>query len=125
MKLPMAGQSQILTSVERRRAARTPVVVRVEYASVDAMFSEFTQNINEGGLFIETEEPLAIDEPVELVFRLPGSPEPIKVAGRVAWVTGCEGPDAPGMGVEFACLDARARAQIDQLVQRLRVERNL
>ncbi len=113
------------TVVERRRSPRAPVTVRVEYATVDAMFSEFTQNINEGGMFIETEQPLALEDRVRLHFRLPGSTEPIEVTGRVSWVSDGREDDTPGMGVEFENLTSRARDQINELVGRLRVERNL
>jgi len=122
--MPGNRPSQTQTVVERRRSARTPVTIRVEYETVDAMFSEFTRNINEGGVFIETEQPLDMDEQVQLVFRLPGSPDPIKVTGRVAWVDSAE-TGTPGMGIEFGDLDGEARQRIDALVQRLRVERNL
>ncbi len=108
----------VQTSVERRRAPRAPVTVRVEYATVDALFSEFSRNVNEGGIFIATDQPLDLEERVVLSFRLPASDRPIKVAGRVAWVD-TEG-DAPGMGIEFDALDAEARQAIDALVRDLR-----
>ena len=44
------------TVVERRRSIRA-LIVRIEYATVDALFSDFTRNINEGGVFIETDFP--------------------------------------------------------------------
>ena len=110
--------------MERRLSARAAVTVRVDYATVDAMFSEFTQNINEGGLFIESETLLDLDEQVHLQFRLPGVDDPIKVNGRVAWIREA-GPDGPpGMGVEFENLDADARLRIDEIVQELRVDRH-
>ena len=76
-----------------------------------------------GGLFIESEMPLDLDEQVQLQFRLPGIADPIKVNGRVAWIreAGAGGP--PGMGVEFENLDANARLRIDEIVQALRVDR--
>jgi type IV pilus assembly protein PilZ len=123
--MPGNRLSQTQTVIERRRTPRTPVTVRIEYETVDAMFSEFTRNINECGVFIETEQPLAVDEQVRLHFRLPGSTDSIEVPGRVAWVSSGEGSGMPGMGIEFACLDEAARARIDELVKRLRVERNL
>jgi type IV pilus assembly protein PilZ len=109
--------------VERRESPRAAVTIRVDYSTVDAMFSEFSRNINEGGLFIESETPLALEERVQLQFRLPGVDDPIKVSGRVAWISqgGLDGP--PGMGIEFENLDADARLRIDQLVQALRVDR--
>jgi uncharacterized protein (TIGR02266 family) len=87
------------------------------------MFSEFTRNINEGGLFIESGTPLAPDEQVQLLFRLPGVDELFKVSGRVAWVREPGGDGPTGMGVEFENLDAEARARIDEIVQSLRADR--
>ena len=116
--------SEVQTTVERRLSPRAAVTVRIDYSTVDAMFSEFTQNINEGGLFIESETLLDLDEQVQLQFRLPGVDDPIKVNGRVAWIreAGADGP--PGMGVEFENLDANARLRIDGIVQELRVDRH-
>ena len=121
--MPERDSDAVQTFVERRLSDRAPVTVRVDYSTVDAMFSEFTRNINEGGLFIESETPLAPDEQVQLQFRLPGIDDPLKVSGRVAWVreAGIDGP--PGMGVEFENLDANARLRIDEIVQALRVDR--
>lgn len=107
---------------ERRRSARAPFVVRVDYGAVDAFFSEFTADVNEGGMFIETETPQPPGTAVVMQFRIPGSETPIKVRGRVVW-TSAERPSAtPGMGIEFENLDARARAQIDAAVRRLRTQ---
>jgi len=121
--MPERETDLVQTTVERRLSPRAPVTVRIEYATVDAMFSEFTQNINEGGLFIESETLLALDEKVQLQFQLPAIDDPIKVSGRVAWVreAGIDGPS--GMGVEFENLDANARLRIDEIVQALRVDR--
>lgn len=102
---------------EKRRSERAPVVVRVDYSTVDAFFSDFTRNINEGGVFIETDEPCAVDDVVTLQFQLPGGDEPVRVRGRVVW---SDSGEAPGMGIEFEGLDAATRARINQLVRRLR-----
>jgi type IV pilus assembly protein PilZ len=103
--------------VDKRRSERAPIGVRVDYATVDAFFSEFTRDINEGGLFIATEEPCPVDTVVSLQFSIPGIDEAVRTRGRVVWVA--EG-DAPGMGIEFEGLDSAARARINQLVRRLR-----
>ena len=103
--------------VEKRRHDRAPVVVRVDYSTVDSFFSEFSRNINEGGLFLETDAPHPADTLVSLQFQLPGSEEPVRVMGRVVRVS--DG-DSPGMGIEFENLDAGNRARIDELVLRLR-----
>ncbi len=103
--------------IDKRRSERTPLVIRVDYSAVDSLFSEFTRDINEGGLFIETDEPCAVDTLVKLNFDLPAVDEPIRVQGRVVWVTA---GNQPGMGIEFEDLDSTARARINKLVRALR-----
>ena len=105
---------------ERRRSARAPLVVRVDYSSVDALFSEFTRNINEGGMFIATDRPPPLESTVTLQFTLPHGDEPIKIGGRVTRVS--EGGDGEprGIGVEFDALDPEARSRINALVKALR-----
>ena len=82
----MAG-SDSASGKERRRHERAELKIPVDYSSVDAFFAEFSQNINEGGMFIEMDRPVDLDTPVQLQFRLPGEDRPIQVQGRVAWVS--------------------------------------
>lgn len=110
----------VQTVVERRKSPRTPLVVRVSYSTVDAFFSEFASNVNEGGLFIETETPPPLDTRVTLHFQLPGSEEPLFAEGRVAGCRAPGGDEPPGIGVEFEGLSLAARARINELVRRLR-----
>jgi len=118
----MAEQSRSEThaAVERRRTDRAPVVVRIEYSTVDALFSDFTRNINEGGIFVETEESIPLDEKVDLKLRLPVSNELVHVQGRVVRVEQATATSAAGIAVEFGQLDARARELINAAVRRLR-----
>jgi len=114
------GNREYRAEVERRRTRRAPLVVRVAYSTIDALFSEFTRNVNEGGLFIETDSPPPTDTRVSLQFKLPGTDAPIQARGRVAWVQP-PGTDEPaGMGVEFESLGAEARARIDEIVRGLK-----
>jgi type IV pilus assembly protein PilZ len=122
MRSLMAGRSRSEThaAVERRRAERAPVVVRIEYSTVDALFSDFTRNINEGGIFVETDEPIPLDEKVELKLTLPGSSEFVHVSGRVVRVESTSADSVGGIAIEFEQLDARARELINATVRRLR-----
>lgn len=115
------ARDDIAIETERRRAPRSPLVVRVAYATVDALFSEFTRNVNEGGLFIETETPPPMETRVALEFKLPGRDAPIRARGRVAWIRDASPEEGPaGMGVEFEQLGPEARQHIDALVRQLR-----
>jgi type IV pilus assembly protein PilZ len=108
--------------VERRRSERADLVVRVDYQTVDELFSDFARNINEGGIFVESETPHDVGTTVDLQFKLPGSNEPVRVKGTVVRVSPGRDGEASGMGVEFEHLDASARRRIDDLVRTLRAE---
>ena len=114
------GNREYRTEVEQRRTPRAPLVVRVAYSTIDALFSEFTRNVNEGGLFIETDTPPPPDTRVSLQFKLPGSDLPIQARGRVAWTQPAGRDEPAGMGVEFESLGSDARARIDEIVRGLK-----
>ena len=70
-------------AADRRRATRAELIVRVDYATVDEIFSEFTRDINEGGLFIETDKPGPVGSEVTMHFNLPGSSDSIRTIGTI------------------------------------------
>lgn len=104
---------------ERRKSSRHALSVPVDYSSVDDFFTEMATNINEGGIFIATDQPGQLDDLVKLAFRLPGLAEPLEVEGRIAWI-GSDASGQHGMGVEFQELSREARERINALVRRLR-----
>ncbi|MFO0690769.1 MAG: TIGR02266 family protein [Myxococcota bacterium] len=105
---------------ERRRANRSALTVRIDYATVDEIFSEFTRDINEGGLFIETEKPHLPGTEVSMQFHLPGSDEVVETVGRVVRVSRGGPGVPPGMGIEFDELKPDDRRKIDRIVRALR-----
>lgn len=109
---------------DRRRADRAGVTVRIDYATVDEMFSEFTRDINEGGLFIETEKPHQAGTEVSMQFHLPGSGEVLQTLGRVVRVSSGHQASPSGMGIEFDELTADDRRKIDVIVRALRSNSN-
>lgn len=109
-----------LDSSDRRRSARSPLTVRVDYGTVDELFSEFTRDINEGGLFIETDKPLELGTEVAMQFQLPGSRDPLQTVGRVVHVTPAALGHPGGMGIEFDELTPDDRIRIDEIVRALR-----
>ena len=118
-----ASGFRLLGGTERRRSERVDLVVRVDYKTVDELFSEFARNINEGGLFIETETPPAVGSEVALEFRIPGNDDPLQVMGRVVRASPGDLGEPPGMGIEFENLDSQSQQLIDELVRNLRVVR--
>ena len=79
----------------RRKFARKPYFMPVDFATPDRAFSGFIQNISSGGLLIETRENLPVGEQVTLSFMRPKSRDYVKVGGEVVRNI----PD--GLGVKF------------------------
>ncbi len=114
--LPLAQEA----SAERRKSERTDLVVRIDYRTVDELFSEFARNINEGGLFVESEVPHPPGTAVDLQFTLPGSENPLQIRAQVVRASAGGAGEARGMGLEFEHLDGAARQRINELVRGLR-----
>jgi uncharacterized protein (TIGR02266 family) len=121
VELHGSGEEAAGSTAERRRSQRADLLVRVDYATVDELFSEFTRDVNAGGLFIETEKPRPAGTVVSMHFNLPGSDEPIQTQGRVVRISPGGGDGPPGMGIEFDHLSKEARARIDALIRTLRI----
>jgi uncharacterized protein (TIGR02266 family) len=112
-----------------RRFLRAPVQVWVrnlgknelsvwledETLSGDFTFCYSTQDISEGGLFLETDQPMTVNEELRLELALPGFP-PFEVAARVKWVRdtdkALEVALRQGMGLEFVSMTPEARAAL-------------
>ena len=105
---------------ERRRHERVALKIPVDYTSVDAFFTEFSSNVNEGGMFVEMEDAPDLGTQVQLEFDLPGHNEPIQVEGRVAWTSDGKDGSPPGVGIEFQNLPPDARETINSIVRKLR-----
>ena len=110
----------VADATERRRSERTELVVRVDYSTVDELFSEFTSDINEGGLFIETDNPRPPGTEVSMRFNLPGRQEAVVTVGRVVRVTAADADGPAGMGIEFEALNDESSSAIDELIRSLR-----
>ena len=82
-------------SQDRRRFARTPYFMPVDFATPDRAFSGYIRNISSGGMLIETREPVANGQQLTLSFMRPKSKDFVKVGGQVVRSI----PE--GFGVEF------------------------
>ena len=99
----------------QRRFRRRLVRVLVDFQADGAPRCEYATTLGAGGLFIETEQPLALDTLVRVRFRLPGGSLLHTIDGRVNWQHRLEDVRAgdlrpSGMGVAFT--NAAAAAQL-------------
>jgi uncharacterized protein (TIGR02266 family) len=82
-------------------------------------YTGFSENIEEGGIFVATFEPRPIGSKVLVNFKLPGG-RPVTARGEVQWVREYNPmtPDtAPGMGVKFTDLLPADRQAIEEFAK--------
>lgn len=107
---------------DRRRDGRTPIELRVEYKRLNTFFADYTKNISRGGTFIGTERPLDIGTEFVFALDLPTLSEPLRLRGRVMWVTNVDEAskaNPPGMGIEFRYSTPEERRDMEKLVEKL------
>ena len=80
---------------EKRKHSRKTSLIAVECLTNDAPFTDFIQNISNGGVFIETDAPFYIGQQIILNFSPPNVENAIIVRGKVVRV------DPKGIGVKF------------------------
>ena len=79
----------------RRKFARKPYFMPVDFATPERAFSGYIQNISSSGVLIETREPLSVGEQLTLSFMRPKTKDYVKVGGKVVRI------QPEGCGVQF------------------------
>ena len=103
----------------RRRYRRRTVRIAVEYLSDTGLHRERATTLGAGGLFIETDSPVAAGSVLKLCFQLSEAGAHHEIEGRVVWSNGAGDCDAgaTGMGIEF--LDRAAAKALAAELERL------
>lgn len=109
-------------SEKKRRSARLHHEIPVAYRTVGAFLSDWATDISQGGLFINTRNPLPVGTSVKILIQLPGASFPYHLEGRVTRVSpfGNTVNVVPGMGIEFTGVDEPRRRELEAFVSRLR-----
>ena len=104
---------------ERRASSRYPVMWPVDCTTEDTFLYASITNISELGIFVRTEQPLAVGTRITLAFQ----PDPAEPVFHLAGVVQCvnhvrplsDNPN-PGMGVHFDLLSAEDRERIVEVI---------
>jgi len=88
---------------ERRRFPRQPVIVELDYQSDSPVIRARLSDLSEGGMFVDTVNPLPPGSELKFRFRLSRNADepPLVGLGRVAW-----NQPMLGMGIEFVRFNA-------------------
>jgi uncharacterized protein (TIGR02266 family) len=86
-----------------RRYRRRTVRITVEYLSDTGLHCERATTLGAGGLFIETDSPVAAGSMLKLRFQVSEAGAHHEIEGRVIWSKGVGSGEAgaTGMGIEF------------------------
>lgn len=112
------------THDNQRRSSRLYHELPVAYRSVGSFLTDWATNISQGGLFINTRNPLPVGTLVKILIQLPVAAFPVDLSGRVTRVAEFDNQAnvVPGMGIEFTDIDSSKKEQIEAFVQKLRHE---
>ena len=115
--MPEDEQRTLLRDLEekpfegRRKHARKPFLMAVDYSTQDHVYKDFIQDISTGGVFIQTHMPFAVGQEVSLTFPLPDYKKHVKIVGEVVRST------TQGVGVKFKMADQNQEAMITSLLE--------
>jgi type IV pilus assembly protein PilZ len=115
---------------DRRREARAPIELKVEYKRLNTFFYDYTKNISKGGTFIKTDKPLDIGTIFLFKLLIPSQTAHLALRGEVRWVVKDGSPrppeipdnHEPGMGIRFVYADAQQRRALEEVVEKMMVE---
>jgi uncharacterized protein (TIGR02266 family) len=115
---PLGKMSPPVAGPPGRTGARIPMQTQVDLSSDSNVFTGFSTNLSEGGVFVATVNLLPVGTPVDLTFTLPGNTR-ITVKGEVRWTREIDDrvPDVfPGVGVRFVELGLDAAQALHRFV---------
>lgn len=72
-----------MANKQKRGAPRRDVKIAVEVAHESQLQKFFSKNLSEGGIFLEMEEFIPLDNELHLAFSIPGFKKQIKLTAKV------------------------------------------
>jgi type IV pilus assembly protein PilZ len=107
---------------ERRESGRAALELTVEYERLNALLSDYTHNISQGGTFIRTDRPLQVGTVLSFTIQAPQLTDGIVLRGVVRWVVQVaqsrSGRPA-GMGITFVYDSPDEKEAVEMRLDRL------
>lgn len=86
---------------KERESPRIATNIEIKFREKGSFVRSYMLNVNNGGLFLKTENPLSLDAAVTLRIQLPDDQETMTVEGRVVWTNKKPKVFPSGMGIQF------------------------
>jgi Tfp pilus assembly protein PilZ len=91
----LLGELEMKLSNERRYHRRRSLVTVVDFATQGRAYREFTKDLGNGGVYIETANSFSVGQEMTLTFFFPVPQKHVRIIGRVARA------DHAGIGIKF------------------------
>lgn len=86
----------------------------------------YIHDLSDGGVFVESKEPLEVGTTVDIEFTIPENDELLKAHGEVRWgiddPAKCSIDDVPGMGIQFLKIPTKSKSIILDYVKEVKVK---
>ena len=100
-----------------RESLRIATNIEIKYREKGSFVRSYMLNVNNGGLFLKTENPLSIDAEVTMRIQLPDDQETMIVEGRVVWTNKKPKAFPAGMGIQFTKIMPEHKDKIKSFVE--------
>jgi uncharacterized protein (TIGR02266 family) len=99
-----------LPVTDERKDERCIAALKISYNCYDEFITEYTKDVSNGGMLINTKRHHEINDIVDLSLTVPGLDTPIKIKGEVVRVKihNVKDEDA-GIGIKFIDIDSESR----------------
>ncbi len=105
-----------------RESPRIATNIEIKFREKGSFIKSYMLNVNNGGLFLKTPKPLALDAEVTMLIQLPDDPETMTIEGRVVWSNAKAKSFPAGMGIQFTKLLDEHQEKIKVFVEANRKE---
>ena len=106
--------------IERRKHPRIFIRALVDYESHDTFLYDYSKDLSEGGIFIQTDDPLEVGKVIDLKFSLPDVEKVFNIKGEVKWTNQEESKGGrKGMGVAFKGLSEDDKKLLQNYVDKI------
>jgi uncharacterized protein (TIGR02266 family) len=95
---------------------RVRMEVRVGVGGESSFLTGYSEDISEGGLYVEALEPLEMGALVRVTFELPGQKKPVDVDAEVVRVARLKDRERYGIGLRFQLADSKTTDRVRKFV---------